>query len=80
MFKMYSIKDYRFRLCLFVIALTSIGIFVIGSARESVQNRQIIGMAAGIIVMIFFSLFDYTLLMRLVWPMYALNIVLLKRL
>lgn len=77
MFKMYSLKDYRFRLCIYVIALTVIGIFVIGSARESVQNKQIFGMAVGIVAMICFSLFDYSLLMRLTWLMYIGNIGLL---
>ena len=74
MFKMYSIKDYHFRLCLYVIALTVIGIFVIGSARASVQNKQILGLVIGVFVLIFFSLFDYSLLLRFVWPMYFLNI------
>jgi len=77
MFKMYSFRDYRFRLCFYVIALTVLGILVIGSARESVQKKQILGMAVGIFVMIFCSLFDYKVLLRLVWPMYFFNIVLL---
>lgn len=77
MFKMYSLKDYRFRLCLYVIALTVIGILVIGSARESVQKKQILGMVVGIVIMIFCSLFDYSVLLRLVWPLYFLNIALL---
>lgn len=77
MFKMYSLKDYRFRLCLYVMALTVIGILVIGSARESVQNKQIFGMLLGIFMMVFFSLFDYSLLLRLAWPIYFGNIALL---
>ncbi len=77
MFKMYSLKDYRFRLCLYVTALTVIGIFVIGSARESLQNKQIFGMAAGIVAMICLSLFDYSLLLRLSWLMYIGNVALL---
>ncbi len=77
MFKMYSIKDYRFRLCLYVFALTVIGILVIGSARESVQNKQILGMGIGTFIMIFLSLFDYSILLRLSWPMYFINLGLL---
>ena len=64
MFKMYSLKDYRFRLCIYVAALTVIGIFVIGSARESVQNKQVFGMAVGIVAMICLSLFDYSFLKK----------------
>lgn len=74
MFKMYSLKDYRFRLCLYVIALTVIGIFVIGSARASVQDRQIFGMAVGIVLMTALSLFDYSVLLRFAWPLYIFNI------
>lgn len=77
MFKMYSMRDFRFRLCLYVIALTVLGIFVIGSARESVQNKQIFGMAIGIVSMLIFSLFDYSLLLRFVWPMYFVNAAIL---
>lgn len=77
MFKMYSLKDYRFRLCLMVIAITVIGIFVVGSANESVQDRQIQGMILGIFVMLFMSVFDYSILLRLAWPMYFVNLALL---
>lgn len=77
MFKMYSLKDYRFRLCFYVITVTVIGIFVIGSARQSVQDKQILGLVIGLFCMIVMSLFDYSLLLKLAWPMYFGNIVLL---
>lgn len=77
MFKMYSIKNYRFRLLLYVIVLTVIGIFVIGSARQSVQNRQIAGMIVGMAALLFFSLFDYSLLLRLSWLIYFGNLAML---
>lgn len=77
MFKMYSFKDYRLRLCLFVTAITVIGIFVIGSARHSVQDRQIAGMIIGFCFMLSLSLFDYSILLKLVWPMYFVNLALL---
>ena len=48
MFKMYSFRNYRIRLCLYVIAITVIGILVVGSARNSLQDRQILGMGLGI--------------------------------
>ena len=77
MFKMYSIKDYRFRLCLYVISVTVIGILVIGSARESVQDKQILGLMLGLAAMLVLSLFDYSFLLKLAWPMYFGNIALL---
>lgn len=77
MFKMYALKNYRLRLCLYVIALTIVGIFVIGSARESVQSRQILGFAIGMVMLLFLSLFDYSFLLRFAWPLYFLNLALL---
>lgn len=77
MFKMYSFKDYRFRLCLYVIGLTVIGILVIGSAKASVQSRQIFGMAIGLFCMLVLSLFDYTILLKLSSLAYIGNLGLL---
>ena len=77
MFKMYSIKDYRFRLCLYVISVTVIGILVIGSAREAVQDKQVLGLMLGLAAMLVLSLFDYSFLLKLAWPMYFGNIALL---
>ena len=74
MFKMYSFKNYRIRLCLYVIAITVIGIMVVGSARNSLQDRQVFGMALGICCMFILSLFDYSFLLKLVWPAYFVNI------
>lgn len=77
MFKMYSIKNFRFRLFFYVVSLTIIGIFVIGSARQSTQSRQIAGMAIGMAALLFFSLFDYSIMLRLSWLIYFGNLVLL---
>ncbi len=77
MFKQYKIKDYRFRLIAYVVILCIIGILAIGSASPSLQNRQIIGMIAGLIVMAVISLIDYSLILRLRRVWYLLVIVLL---
>lgn len=77
MFKMYSFRNYRIRLCLYVIAVTVIGILVVGSARQSLQDRQILGMGLGLGCMLVLSLFDYSFLLKLTWPMYLVNIGLL---
>ena len=45
---MYSFRNYRIRLCLYVIAVTVIGILVVGSARQSLQDRLILGMGLGL--------------------------------
>lgn len=77
MLKQYKLKNYNFRLVLYVIALTVIGILVIGSAKESVQNKQILGLFLGIIAMITVSMMDYSFLLRFSWIFYMFNIVLL---
>ena len=67
MLKQYKLKNYNFRLVLYVIALTFVGILVIGSAKESVQNKQILGLFLGIIAMITVSMMDYSFLLRFSW-------------
>jgi len=77
MFKQYHIKDYKIRLILYVIALSIIGIFVIGSAQHSSQIKQIEGLIIGLILMAVVSLTDYSLLLRFSWLFYFMNITLL---
>ncbi|MCD7981567.1 MAG: rod shape-determining protein RodA [Clostridiales bacterium] len=64
MFKQYKIKDYRFRLVAYVVLLTIIGILAIGSAKESVQSKQIMGLFAGLIIMVVVSLLDYKVILK----------------
>lgn len=77
MLKQYKIKNYNFRLVIYVIALNIIGIMVIGSAKASVQKTQIIGLFLGIMVMAMVSLMDYSFILRFSWLFYFLNIALL---
>ena len=41
--KPYKLRDYKFSLVLLVFALSVIGVMVVGSAKASVQNKQIFG-------------------------------------
>ena len=75
--KPYHLKDYKFNLIIAVVALTILGILVIGSAQKSVQNKQIIGLVLGLIVMVIVSLIDYVWVLNLYWMIYAINIVML---
>ena len=77
MLKQYKLRNYNFRLVLYVVALSVIGILVIGSARESVQNKQIMGLFLGVFAMIFISVLDYSFLLRFSWLFYIGNIGLL---
>ena len=74
MFKQYQLKNYRFRLVAYVIVLTIIGILVIGSAKQSVQSKQILGLAIGLVFMVIVSLIDYSYILRFwsVWYLMAI--------
>lgn len=77
MLKQYKLRNYNFRLVFYVTALTVIGIFVIGSARESVQDKQILGLCLGFTAMTVISLLDYSFILRFSWLYYFFNIGLL---
>lgn len=77
--KGYKLSNLNFRLILYVLAVTFIGIFAIGSATEgeNYQFKQIIGLLLGIIALIFFSLLSYKLLFKFYWMIYLATIALL---
>lgn len=77
MLRQYRVRDYDFKLILLVIALTVIGILAIGSAKESLQSRQLMGAVLGAFLMIVFSLFDYSVLLKFYWIIYIVNLALL---
>ncbi|MBQ5485159.1 MAG: FtsW/RodA/SpoVE family cell cycle protein, partial [Lachnospiraceae bacterium] len=73
MFRNYRIKNFNFRLVVLIVALTIYGIIVIGSANEGYQNKQIIGMVLGLVVMVCVSLVDYSFVLSFHWIFYALT-------
>lgn len=73
----YQFKDYRFSLVILVLAISIVGIFMVGSAQASLQSRQILGVAAGFAAMVVISLIDYNWVLNLYWILYAVNLVLL---
>lgn len=60
-----------------MLAISVVGIFIVGSAQESFQFKQIIGVIIGIAAMIIISLIDYEWILGFYWILYVLNIVLL---
>ena len=70
--KRYKLSNLNFRLILYVLAVTFIGIFCIGSAAEgeNYQLKQIFGLILGIIVLTFFSLLSYKFLFKFYWVIY----------
>ena len=77
MFRNYRVKNFNYLLVACIFAISIIGILVIGSANESYQNRQIIGMIIGIVVMVAVALIDYDFVLQFYWLFYGLVIVLL---
>ena len=78
MLKQYQIKNYNFRLIFYVVALTMIGISVIGSAQKAVQSKQVFGLLLGLFVMVVVSVIDYSFILRFNWLIYLFNIGLLS--
>lgn len=77
MLRQYKLSDYNFRLILWVLALSILGILIIGSARESSQQKQIYGLILGITAMIIISLFDYAWILNFYWLIYLVGAFLL---
>ncbi|MCR5054023.1 MAG: rod shape-determining protein RodA [Lachnospiraceae bacterium] len=64
MFHNYRIRNFNLRLVILILALTIIGIMVIGSANEDYQNKQITGMVIGLVVMTVVAIVDYQFILR----------------
>ena len=78
MLKQYQIKNYNFRFIFYVVALTMLGISVIGSAQKAVQSKQVFGLLLGLFVMAVVSVIDYSFILRFNWLIYLFNIGLLS--
>ena len=77
MFKQYKIRNFDFKLLLMAIAISLIGVIAVGSAKESLQSRQMMGVVLGIFLMLVISFFDYSILLKFYWVFYVMNLVLL---
>ncbi len=77
MFKQYKLKNYHFQLIVYLTILSIIGILVIGSAEESVQSKQAMGLVLGLFTMVVVSLIDYSFILKFSWFYYIGMVVLL---
>ena len=77
MIRQYKLQDYNFRLVIVLIALTSMGVLLVGSADPSLQKKQFLGMILGLIIMVIVSLIDFSWILNFSWIMYGGNILLL---
>ena len=75
--KPYNLKNYKFGIVTLVGILSVLGILVVGSAKESLQSKQILGVIIGFTAMIVVSLIDYMWIMNFYWVLYALSIIML---
>ena len=74
-FKHYKLKDYKFSLVVLVLALSILGVLVVGSAKQTLQGKQIFGVVIGLIMMIIVSLIDYVWVLNFYWLIYAAAVV-----
>lgn len=75
--KPYKLKNYRFGLIALVLILSIIGILVVGSANESYQSKQILGVVIGLVVMAIVSLIDYVWITNFYWILYGISVFML---
>ena len=77
MLKQYKLRFYNFRLVVFLLAISSIGVMLVGSASASLRNKQLAGVIMGFVIMVILSLLDYSWIMNFQWIMYGFNIAML---
>ena len=77
MIKQYKLRFYNFRLVLLLIAISSIGVVLVTSARADLRNKQLVGLILGLVVMAVLSLMDYSWILNFQWIRYGVNIVML---
>ncbi len=77
MLRQYRLRDYNFRLVLWLVTLSALGVLLVGSAEASLQRKQMFGTASGIILMLIISLFDFSWVLQFTRLMYLANLVML---
>lgn len=77
MLKQYQLKDYNFRLVIWLAALSAIGVLLVGSAKSSLQTRHLVGVLMGMTIMVILSLIDFSWVLNFAWILYFLNLAML---
>ena len=73
MLRLYRIKDYNFRLVLYLGILSFLGILLVTAADPTLRSKQIAGVIAGFAIMLILSMFDYSWLLHFYWAAYIIN-------
>lgn len=77
MIRKYRLRDYNYRLVIYLAALGMLGVLLVGSAWQPYERRQLLGFIGGMIVMFIVSMIDYSWVLQFHWLMYAGNLALL---
>ncbi len=77
MFQKYRLKDFNIGIFVFVLIAMSIGVVMIKSAKESVVNKQIFGVALSIGIMLVLTFIDYHFICKFYIILYGINLALL---
>ena len=78
MIRQYRLRNYNFRLLLWVFSLSILGVLLVGSANRSLMLRQLFGVGLGITAMVIVSLMDYSWIMHFKWIFYSINLGMLS--
>ncbi len=77
----YNIKNFRFSLLIVVCLLSSVGLVVLRALtvnqNQTMFKKQVLGVAAGIFILLVVSFFDYHWIGKLCIPLYFFNIFLM---
>ena len=77
MLKQYRLRDFNFILVILLVIICTIGVLLVGSADASLQKKQLIGFAAGLVIMLILAFVDYSWILKFYWLIYIANIGLL---
>ena len=74
--KNYKLSNFNFRLFIYVLAVTAVGIYSIGNAAEAegYQLKQIIGLVLSLVVLTTFTLISYKFVFKFYWVIYGVMI------
>ena len=75
--KQYKILDYDFKLIILLVGLSMVGIMAIGSADPEGRDKQVLGLILGLVMMVFISLLDYSIICKFYIIFYIINLGLL---
>lgn len=71
MYKKYKLRDFDFRLVILALIASSISVLAVNSANAEYVKKQVIGIVAGIAIMLVLAFVDYNFILRFYWIFYV---------